>query len=246
MADLVAAYALHAVDDDEARLVEAHLATCEQCREDLADHFDIAASLVSIVEIDEAPMPDWMFDSILARATSHDDVPTDQPLVKEPAAIVSLDEARLRRQNRRRVGAISAIAAAVAAITIPLAINATGSGMSIAALAERAASQSGNRAVEFRGADGRALAKLVIGKDGAGYLVNEQLETLDAAKTYQLWAVTDTRPGAKPISVGLLGPAPKAVAFTVAAEAAAYAISVEPRAGSIFATTTPIASANLN
>ncbi len=45
---------------------------------------------------------------------------------------------------------------------------------------------------------------------GQGYLVKSNLPTLSAAKTYQLWGVIKGRA----ISLGLLGQAPHAVAFT--------------------------------
>ena len=43
--DLVAAYALDAVDDDERMAFERHLETCERCRNELAGLRDTAASL---------------------------------------------------------------------------------------------------------------------------------------------------------------------------------------------------------
>jgi anti-sigma factor RsiW len=43
--DLVAAYALDAVDDDERMAFERHLETCERCRNELASLRDTAASL---------------------------------------------------------------------------------------------------------------------------------------------------------------------------------------------------------
>jgi anti-sigma-K factor RskA len=52
--DLTAAYALDALDADEARTYEAHLAGCERCRSELAALGETASSLAWAVE---APAP---------------------------------------------------------------------------------------------------------------------------------------------------------------------------------------------
>jgi anti-sigma factor RsiW len=41
--ELLGAYALDAVDPDERRLVEAHLAVCPRCRDELAGHLEVAS-----------------------------------------------------------------------------------------------------------------------------------------------------------------------------------------------------------
>src|SRR3546814_17505894 len=43
--DLLGAYALDAVDDDERALVEDHLAECPRCRAEVHDHREVAALL---------------------------------------------------------------------------------------------------------------------------------------------------------------------------------------------------------
>ncbi len=43
--DLLGAYALDALDPDEAELVERHLPTCPRCRNELADHREVAGLL---------------------------------------------------------------------------------------------------------------------------------------------------------------------------------------------------------
>ena len=52
--DLTAAYALDALDPDEARAYEAHLAHCERCREELASLSEAATALAYAPE---APTP---------------------------------------------------------------------------------------------------------------------------------------------------------------------------------------------
>src|SRR5439155_1474296 len=55
--DLTAAYALVALDPDEAREYEAHLATCKECQEELARLGSAAGALAFAVE-SPAPPPD--------------------------------------------------------------------------------------------------------------------------------------------------------------------------------------------
>ena len=48
--DLTAAYALDALDPQERREYEAHLARCERCRDELASLSDTATSLAYAVD----------------------------------------------------------------------------------------------------------------------------------------------------------------------------------------------------
>jgi len=74
----VAAYALDALDGDEAAAVEAHLATCPACRDELDD---LRAALAALTT-DEAPPPAvW---AGIARQIGADDTPT--PLAAPPPA----------------------------------------------------------------------------------------------------------------------------------------------------------------
>jgi anti-sigma-K factor RskA len=53
--DLIPAYALHMLDEDEARRVAAHLETCQSCREELAAYEQTAAYLAASVPLVEPP-----------------------------------------------------------------------------------------------------------------------------------------------------------------------------------------------
>ena len=55
MHDLTAAYALDALDAEESREYEEHLATCERCREDLAQLGGAAGALAFAVESPAPP-----------------------------------------------------------------------------------------------------------------------------------------------------------------------------------------------
>ena len=45
---LLGAYALDAVEDDEARAVERHLQECPRCRAEVANHRETAALMASV------------------------------------------------------------------------------------------------------------------------------------------------------------------------------------------------------
>jgi len=61
--ELLGAYALDAVDADEARLVEDHLADCPRCRAEVAEHREVAALLTTG---STEPVPDGLWDRIAA------------------------------------------------------------------------------------------------------------------------------------------------------------------------------------
>ncbi len=54
-AALAAAYAINALDRDEQRAFEAHLATCAQCQADVADFRRVSAGLGLSVEVEAPP-----------------------------------------------------------------------------------------------------------------------------------------------------------------------------------------------
>ena len=80
----------------------------------------------------------------------------------------------------------------------------------------------------------------VVLVDGHGYIVSSRLPALTADRTYQLWAIE----GNEPISLGLLGGAPRQAAFTMAGSTrpAHLSITAEPSGGSVFPTGPIVAS----
>ena len=201
MFDLVAAYAIHAVDESECAFIEAHLDDDPGYRVELGRHL-VAAAAMTV----EAPVPASTWEAIVARTTVADSVPLPRPdtlrsAVRTDAAnVIALDAARAARRSRVRVA--FAAAAASALIAVPLTLQlAGGSPTSIAALASNAAKQPGARTVVLRDPTGNVLANAVVTADGRGYLRRDTLPALPEGQAYQLWAIT----GATPISAGVLG-----------------------------------------
>jgi anti-sigma-K factor RskA len=106
--DLTAAYALDALDPDEAEAYERHLAQCEECREELAELNGTAASL-AFGAVAPAP-PARLRESILAAAAA------------ERTNVVPL----LRRRWVSRGLAIAAAAAACIAVGLGVSLSQSG------------------------------------------------------------------------------------------------------------------------
>jgi anti-sigma-K factor RskA len=100
---LVAPYALDALDDEEGRSFEQHLAVCERCREELAGLREAAASL-AFGAAGPAPPPE-LKDRILAKARSERD-----------------NVASLPARRRSWTASLAAAAAIAAAVAIGLGV----------------------------------------------------------------------------------------------------------------------------
>ncbi|MGH3114717.1 MAG: zf-HC2 domain-containing protein, partial [Gaiellaceae bacterium] len=104
--DLLGAYALDAVPEDERRLVEEHLDVCEACRREVMEHRETVALLSGG---STAPAGGW--DRIAAEL--------------EPSSPVTLEagrEARRPRRIRRWAIGIAAAAAAVAIVSLGVTV----------------------------------------------------------------------------------------------------------------------------
>lgn len=248
MRELLGAYAVHALDDDEMALVAEHLEDCATCQDEVDDLLDASASLGLM---DAQPVSGAVWSRVSAEVAT---LPRsgDAPPVPNPpstrhdqavAPIIRLDAAREARRDRRTKWKIAiASAAAAAALTAPLTSVFTGSSApSLAALAEQAAKEPGTRRITLAAADGTRLAEAVLTTAGRGYVRQDTLPPLPAGSTYQLWALAD----GKPVSAGVLGADPGTAAFTVDARIDALAISVEPAAGSVAPSSTPVAVGKL-
>ncbi len=259
VADLLGAYAVHSVNDAETELVELHLEHCVLCQAELAEHFATAARLgaasvmpvaprvwdnvlsqIRLTEAINAPVAILSAHASISESPIEEKLTSTQQTVGDNggAKVIDFASASARINKRRTWRVAIAAAVATAAITVPIVSSLSGSSPSIAALAKRVASQSSSRSLTLKSEDGSELAKVVVGKDGQGYLTSDSLPKLDNNKAYQLWAVTTSGP----VSLGILGADPSVQAFATPSTYAALAISVEDSAGAA-APTPPIASA---
>lgn len=212
---LLGAFALDAVDFDEAATIEAHLATCPRCRDEVRDHREVA----SLLAYAGTTAPEGMWDRLAANLE-------DGPPAAAAPALGSGARIASRRQGTRGRRGIG-IASAVAAASLFAGLGAAGGLQVQSALrnqdadieavartlsedagrarllreAAAAALADGARSVHLVTPGNAPLADAVVLADGTGYLIDRGAPVLPSGRTYQLWAVA----GGQKLSVGVLG-----------------------------------------
>jgi anti-sigma-K factor RskA len=175
--DLTAAYALDALDDEDARAYEAHLARCERCRDELASFSQTASALAYAVD---APTPP---PELRARII--------QQAARERSNVVPL--------RHRWVAPLAAAAALAACAAIAL-------GLWAASLAGKLDSRDAalarqNRVAEILASPGArkvsfARGTLVVDPGGRAALVVRDLKKASPGKTYEAWVADGGAPDA--------------------------------------------------
>jgi anti-sigma-K factor RskA len=174
--DLLAAYALDALDDDERERFERHLEECDECSEQLALLREPVAALAYAAE-GPAP-PEALRGRIIEGARAEARAPV----------------IRLRRRNWP-LAAAAGIAAAAACLAIGLGIWANSLSNSL----DRESSTNstyeqilrfGAAAKPLIGADG----SLLVANDGRAALVVCGLADAPSEKTYEAWVITGKTP----------------------------------------------------
>lgn len=248
IADLLGAYALHAIDADERALVDEHLEDCPRCRGELRDHVAVATLLGN----SGGDAPDGLWDRI-ASTLEEAPPPMRLDLPRGEARVVPLAELAAARARRRMPAGLAAAAAAVAVIgllgrqvvtqddridKLQIALEHTGvMQAATVALADPDASRA-----ELASLDGSLRAAAVLLPDGTGYLVARDLPKLDEDRTYQLWGQTDSGL----VSLGLLGSTPnEVVPFQASAPVTALAVTAEESHGVVQSQNAPVMAGRL-
>jgi anti-sigma factor RsiW len=215
--DLTAAYALDALDPDEAREYEAHLARCERCRAELASLSEAAGALAFATD---APVPPV---DLRARIL--------QQAQRERPNVVPL--------RSRWVAPLAAAAAIAACAAIALGLWAASLHGKLDRQ-QRLAAVLGDPAAQRNAlADNRGT--LVVSANGKGVLVVKGLEPAPAGKTYEAWVTSGGSPqpagtldgGSKHSLLLLERPVPRG---------ATVLVTVEKHGGSDVPTTKPFLS----
>jgi anti-sigma-K factor RskA len=222
IADALAAYALGAVRANEARTIRSALRADPGLRHIGDGYRDTVSRLLARFEPAEPDSSVW--DRIEAATAGRD-----------PASPAS-------RSRRRRGGPLLFAAAVAAAFLIGVAaatvVGRTTEPIDMAAAAaELAADPSSATVLLADPGSGEALATLVIGADGTALITGDGLPLLDAAHTYQLWAVVD---GAT-VSAGLLGHDPTAAVLRLEAHPTVLAVTIERAGGVVASDQQPVA-----
>jgi len=222
--ELLPAYALDAVDDDERAVIDAYLDAHPDERDAVAD-LQVTASLLAYTG---GPPPDGVWERLESIIST-----TPPPLRIVPPAVLSPRSAPAPDTARpdRRWRWLAAAAAVVALVFGGLWLADRGDGgggaaTDTAALAATAATAPGSRHVTLTDERGHALATAVVTTDGSGYLTSA-LPPAPAGHTYQLWGITRTGT----ISLGVLGRDPDTIAFQAAGPTTSLAITTEVAGG---------------
>ena len=214
--ELLGAYALNAVPEDETTRVDLHLASCTECREELNQHREVA----SMLAVSERFAPSVVWDSIAEEiAVEHTATPVSRPAAETfdrfrrwlaPVAIAAafmlvagsavVQSVRLRDARDELANERETVAELNGQLDRPFDVAAS------QALSDPAA-QRVTLGSEVSGAN----AIIVLMPDGTGYVAEHTLQPLPADRTYQLWAIV----GGKVISAGVLGSNPGVVPFHI-------------------------------
>ncbi len=259
--DLLAAFALHALDDEERLDVADHLLECDACSAEVETMLD-TASVLAFSESEPPPASLWnriatemqtsdppvtgqppqSIRATLSPASAASSADPTQPSAQGLAPVINLAE---RRRMKPWIAAVAG-AAAASALVIPItrsAINPKPPGIDVAQIAAAQEKTPGTRRIELLTTDGskRSLGDVIVTKDGKGYIRLHNHEHLSDDHTYQLWTVVD----GKPVSAGMLGTNPSVAAFAISSNAVAVALSVEKATGAAVPETGAIAVATL-
>lgn len=223
VAELLGAFALDAVDDDETVAIEDHLRECARCRAEVAEHRETAALLAHA----SADAPPALWDRIAGSI--------DQPAEVVPLAPRLGSSARRRRRipTTALVGAAAALVIAVLGLQVrhqDQRIDALTSAMAVAPVAD---------VMSLETTDGQTLP-VMLATDGTAQLQATRLPKLDEGRTYQLWGVA----GSTVVSLGVLGRDPGMIGFS-ADGYRALAITEEDAPGVVQTSNDPIASGAL-
>jgi hypothetical protein len=262
VAALLGAFALDAVDADEADAIRRHLDECPRCASEVAEHWEVTG-LIANAGVDAPPE---LWDRIAARL----EAPPAGARRPAPLQLSSTSTppsgATLRAYQRVALSVVGTIAAAAAVVAVVLAVQVgrldqrvgqlavvsrqTGLTQAVQAallqpnvrkvtLAATGTSPTGSSAGKVSPGTGEQAAVVVIDPDGSAFVLNTSLPRLAADRTYQLWGVM----GGQTVSLGLLGSHPRDVAFTVnpSAPVKVFAVTTEVAGGVVRSTHSPVA-----
>ena len=197
--ELLAVYALDAVDEDERALVDDYLRENPRAVAEVESYREALSYLHA-----GAAAPHGLWERI---ATELESAPP--PL--------RLDAFRTAPRSRRPVGRILAIAAAVIALVAAGGViahqqseidqrDSDSVAAAVAREADAARRDPQSRTVSMRDSGGALSVVAFVEPDGDLFLSGEQLPVLDRDRTYQLWCIRDSTP--TPVSLAVLGADP--------------------------------------
>ena len=238
--ELLGAYALDAVDEDERREIEQYLTTNPRARSEVDQYQEVAALLA----FSGSSAPDGVWDRI-ASAIGGDGGGVEG---SGPPALQLVSSAPVRRSRAPwyALGGLAAAAAVVVSVLVGMVSHrndqlSTARAPDVKAAAQAALADSNSRKVNLVSADGRQRVEVAVAESGVGFGIADGLPALNDGRTYQLWGQYD----GKVVSLGLLGPSPTAIAFPAADGLKALMITEEVAGGVAVTANTPIVQGTL-
>ena len=231
MIDLLGAYALDAVDDEERDLIDLHLLECPRCRAEVAEHREVA----SLLAHSGSDAPPGLWDRIVGTLDA-------APPPLELAPVVPL-------ASRRRTWLPTAVVAAAAVLLVAvLGLQVRHQSNRIdrlqAAVAnplpsafDRALADPASHVFDLKGSTN---VRVVVTSTGTGYLRASSLPRLASDRTYQLWG----RAGDRLVSLGVLGNDPSVVPFPAGAFSF-LAVTVEQAGGVVQSSNNPVVAGSV-
>jgi anti-sigma-K factor RskA/putative zinc finger protein len=232
--ELLGAYALDAVDEQERDVVELHLRECPRCRAEVAEHREVAALLAH----GGTAAPDGVWDRIVAalddtaprmrieiQGEDGTVVPLERPAPPPPAP-ASPWSGRLRVAV---LGAAAALILLLGGLVVRLndRLDELEGRESLQEVASSAVADPGSRRGMLELNDGAVVVPAAITEDGTGYLFAGSTPPLDRGLVYQLWGVN----GDDLISLGTFEGAADVVPFSVGPGISALAVTEEDAPG---------------
>jgi hypothetical protein len=221
MHDLVAPYALDALDPHESALFEAHLESCSRCRSQLADMTEAAGELAESAAVRPPP---GLKAAVMAE-------------IGEPAVAPVVE---MGSRRRSRLAWSVATAAAVIALVF----------FGLWAVTNNELGQADQIAAVYESPDARVIdldsplgpVRFVFSAElGRGVLNGGSLSDLDDADLYEIWLIGNDAP----VPSGTLVAGETAVLVEGVEPGLVLAVTVEPAPGSDAPTSDPILAAEL-
>ena len=227
--ELSAAYALDALDADEAEAFEVHLAQCERCRTELAALSEAAVALAWAVEAPRPPagLRGSILEAAAAERVNVVSLPSRRPWALRATAAVAA------------VAACAAIGLGVWAATLSHSLSSERAKQASAATAVQILADPATRRVALNGRSG----VVAVDPAGRGVLVVQRLPRAVSGKTYEAWVIPA---GGKPKSAGLFrggGPQTVVKLSQTVPRGAVVAATLERAGGASAPTQTPFLSA---
>ena len=206
--DLTAGYALDALEPEEARRYEAHLARCDRCRDELASLSESASALAYATD---APAPPADLRARIlqqARSERPNVVPLRPRWIKPVAAVAA-------------VAVCAAIALGIWVASLSSRLDQREAELGREQRVAQLLAQPGSRAISF------SRGTLVVGRNGGGALVLNKLAQPGSDRTYEAWVADRGAPqpaglfeGGAAVTVLLERPVPRGATVMVTEEKA--------------------------